>query len=80
MQYTIRNIPEHLDAALRTSARLKGKSLNEVALEALARGTGVSGQQHRQRDLRDIAGTWRKDSAFDKAIADQDSIDEAMWR
>jgi len=80
MQYTIRNIPEHLDAALRTSARQKGKSLNEVTLEALARGAGVSSPPRRQRDLRDIAGSWRKDPAFDKALADQHSIDENLWR
>ena len=80
MQYTIRNIPEHLDAALRSSAQRKGKSLNEVTLEALARGAGVTDVALPQRDLRDIAGSWRKDPAFDKAIADQDSIDEALWR
>lgn len=80
MQYTIRNIPEHLDAALRSSAHQQGKSLNEVAIEALARGAGVSGVPRRQRDLRDIAGSWRKDPAFDRALADQDTIDEAMWQ
>ena len=80
MQYTIRNIPEHLDAELRSTAQRKGKSLNEVTLEALARGAGVSGQPRQQRDLRDIAGTWRQDSAFDKAIADQDVVDETLWR
>ena len=42
MQYTIRNVPESLDAALRQSARQKGKSLNEVAVEALARGAGLT--------------------------------------
>ena len=80
MQYTLRNIPEHLDTALRSSARQQGKSLNEVAIEALARGAGVSGQPRQQRDLRDIVGSWRKDPAFDKALADQDTIDEAMWQ
>jgi hypothetical protein len=80
MQYTIRNIPEHLDAALRNSARQKGKSQNDVALEALALGAGVNGLLRQQRDLRDIAGSWRKDLAFDKAIAEQDSVDGTLWR
>jgi plasmid stability protein len=80
MQYTIRNVPETLDAALRRVARERGKSLNEVAIEALARGAGVAGESRRQRDLGDIAGTWREDAAFDRAVAAQDTIDEEMWR
>jgi len=80
MQYTIRNVPDAVDEALRNTARQQGKSLNEVAIEALARGAGVSGERRRQRDLSDIAGTWREDPAFDHALADQDTIDEEMWR
>jgi len=80
MQYTIRKIPSSLDAALRRRAREQGKSLNEVAIDALARGAGVTAEQAPQRDLRDIAGTWRKDRAFDRALADQDTIDTEMWR
>jgi hypothetical protein len=80
MQYTIRNIPNTLDEALRKTARAQDKSLNEVAIEALARGAGVTGESRRQRDLRDIAGTWRKDAAFDNALAAQDTIDEEMWK
>ena len=80
MQYTIRNIPSYLDAALRATAEEQGKSLNEVAIEALARGAGVSGHRSRRRDLRDIAGSWKEDPAFDSALAAQDTIDEEMWR
>jgi plasmid stability protein len=80
MQYTIRNVPDTLDEALRRVARERGKSLNEVAIEALARGAGVSGDGRRQRDLGDIAGTWRKDPGFDNALAVQDTIDDEMWR
>jgi len=80
MQYTIRDIPDHLDKALRQAARQQGKSLNEVAVETLARGAGISGERGRQRDLADIAGTWRKDPAFDSALAAQHAIDEEMWR
>jgi plasmid stability protein len=79
MQYTIRNIPDYLDAALRSSAQKQGKSLNEVAIQALTSGTGLSGRQQRRRNLRDIAGSWRKDAAFDSAVAAQDTIDEEMW-
>jgi len=80
MQYTIRNVPGHVDAALRDKAREQGKSLNEVAVEALARGFGLGQAQIRQRDLSDIAGSWKKDPAFDRAIAAQDTVDEEMWQ
>jgi hypothetical protein len=80
MQYTIRNVPRTLDDALRKAAREQGKSLNEVAIEALARGAGITSDRTRQRDLSDIANTWRKDAAFDSAMAAQDMIDEEMWQ
>ena len=80
MQYTIRGIPEALDQAIREKAKAEGKSLNEAAIEALADGLGVSGQAFKRRDLTDIAGTWKKDAAFEKAIADQDKIDERLWK
>jgi hypothetical protein len=80
MQYTIRNVPGTLDAALRKIARERGESLNQIAIEALARGAGVTRERDRQRDLAGIAGTWRKDPAFDSALAAQDTVDEEMWR
>jgi hypothetical protein len=46
----------------------------------LARGAGVTGDSSQQRDLSDIAGTWRNDPAFDSALAAQDMIDEKLWR
>jgi plasmid stability protein len=80
MQYTIRNVPDYLDAALRDAAREHGKSLNEVAIEALARGAGLGDDQRRCRDLGDIAGSWRNDPVFERARAAQDTVDEEMWR
>lgn len=80
MQYTLRNIPDLLDAALRRSARERGKSLNEVAIEALARGVGLSALRYQQRDLSDIAESWREDPAFDRAQTEQDTIDSELWR
>jgi plasmid stability protein len=80
MQYTIRNIPDYLDAALRVSAEQQGKSLNEVAIDALVRGAGLTEERISKRDLHDIAGSWRKDPAFESALAAQNTIDEAMWR
>jgi plasmid stability protein len=80
MQYTIRNVPDYLDTALRSSAQQQGKSLNEVAIEALVRGAGLTENQTRKRDVSDLVGTWVEDPAFDAALAEQDTIDEGMWR
>lgn len=80
MQYTIRGVPRAVDGALRGRARAAGKSLNEVAIEALADGAGVSGTARKRRDLGDIAGTWRADKDFQAALAAQDRVDEGLWR
>jgi hypothetical protein len=80
MQYTIRNVPDYLDATLRDFARREGKSLNEVAVAALARGAGLVERNCIKRDLSDIAGTWQEDPAFDSAITEQQKVDEAIWR
>ncbi len=79
MQYTIRNVPDYLDAALRRAAREQGKSLNEAAVQALVRGAGLSEVPRRKRDLGDLAGTWVEDPDFDSAVAAQDKIDESIW-
>lgn len=80
MQYTLRDIPATLDAEIRRRAKAEGKSLNSVAVEALGRGMGLGQTPLRQRDLGDIAGTWQEDPEFDQAIADQDQIDDRLWR
>jgi len=79
MQYTIRNIPPHVDEAVRRRARAEGRSLNDIAIEALERGMGVAEGRTRYRSLRGIAGTWTEDSEFDAALEDQDRVDEEMW-
>lgn len=80
MQYTIRKIPAALDEAIRRRARSQGQSLNQVAVEALAQGLGFGRDREVRRDLTDVVGTWRKDSAVDAALAAQDFIDEALWK
>ena len=80
MQYTIRKVPNSLDAALRRRAREQGKSLNEVAIEALARGAGVSGERSRRRDLGEIAGSWQRDRALDRAMTEQATVDRELWQ
>jgi len=80
MQYTIRGIPEAIDSAVRERAKAEGKSLNEVAVEALADGLGLGEGDVVRRDLSEVAGTWKRDAAVEAALADQDRVDAELWK
>jgi hypothetical protein len=80
MQYTLRDIPPPIDSAVRARARAEGRSLNEVAVEALAVGVGLGDQDVVRRDLSDIAGTWKKDVRLEAALAAQDRVDQDLWK
>jgi hypothetical protein len=79
MQYTIRNIWPDLDRALKARAKKTGKSVNQLALEALVQSVG---QPVKRRSLRDMPGAWSKKEAsdFDRHLAEQRSIDDELWR
>jgi hypothetical protein len=81
LQYTVRNIPQPVDRALRRKAREEGKSLNEVLRDALIREAAVVEPSTRiHTDLDPLAGTWVDDPGFDEAIRAQDQVDESLWR
>jgi hypothetical protein len=80
MQYTLRNVPPALDEAIRRRAREEGKSLNEVAIEALMRALGLRGELTRQRDLSSVAGSWQSDPDTDAVLEEQRRIDPELWR
>jgi hypothetical protein len=79
VQYTLRNVPKALDRALRRQARGQAKSLNDVLLEALARGAGVDGAAAVQHDLDFLFGSWVEDPVVDEALSDQREVDRALW-
>jgi hypothetical protein len=80
MQYTLRKIPPALDRALRERAQTEAKSMNEIAIEALAKGLGFGNGIQIRRDLSDVVGTWKKDKAFNQALLEQDQVDEDLWK
>lgn len=80
MQYTVRNVPDTLDAVLRQAAREQHKTLNEVVIEALSRAMGMSGEPARQRDLSAFAGSWVDDAEAEAALLDQRRVDPDLWR
>ena len=79
-QYTIRAIPPAIDRALRRRAKQEAKSLNAVAVEALARGLELEAKPAEHTDLDALIGSWQKDPAFDRAVADFERVDEDAWR
>ncbi len=80
MQYTVRGIPAAVDEEIRRRARQAGKSLNEVAVDALAAGLGFGQGGFVRRDLSDIVGTWKRNAAIEAALAAQDQVDADLWK
>jgi plasmid stability protein len=80
MTYTIYNVPDEIERAIRARAAAEQKSPEQAILEALARDFGVTKAGKKKRDLSDIAGSWEEDPDFDTALADQRRIDWEMWQ
>jgi hypothetical protein len=80
MQYTLRNVSRDVDKILRRRAKEEGKSLNEVALEAMSRGLDIEPKAGKFQDLDFAIGTWVEDPEFDKAVENQRQIDPEMWK
>ena len=81
VQYTVRDVPAHVDRALRRKAVEEGKSLSQLLRDALLREAGGdAGAPLLLHVLDDLAGSWVVDRDFDRVFAEQDRVDEAMWR
>jgi plasmid stability protein len=81
VQYTVRDVPAHVDRRLRQRASEEGKSLNRLLREALTREAGADpASPLLHHDLDALAGTWDDDPEFDRALAEQDRVDARMWR
>ena len=80
VQYTVRGIPPRLDKLVRRRARREGKSLNQIALEALQALVGLGRERIRYHDLDSLAGSWVEDPEFEEAIRAQDQVDLAIWQ
>lgn len=51
---TLRNIPDEIETRLRREAEEQGLSLEQAALEAVARGLGVTSVKFEYYDLEDL--------------------------
>ena len=79
-QYTIRAVPVAIDRALRRRAKDEAKSLNAVVVEALARCLELEARPREHTDLDALIGSWQKDPAFDRAVAEFGRVDEEAWK
>jgi plasmid stability protein len=78
-QYTIRNVPDALHRALTKKAGAHGVSLNALVLKALEGEAGLSAEVPERRDLDGFAGSWVRDAAVDKALAEFRKVDPKDW-
>ena len=74
MQYTIRSVSPKLDQALRTRAKQTGQTLNEVALDALAKGSGITASSATYRSLDWFAGSLAGNGSTDDPMQWLDSL------
>jgi DNA-binding transcriptional regulator YbjK len=80
IQYTLRKVPQQVDQALRQRAQAEKRSLNEITIEVIEHGLGLTGKPVRHHDLDDLIGTWVHDSKFDQAVEEMDQIDTELWK
>ena len=79
MTLTLANIPHELDQVLRQRALSEGKSVDEVALNAIRAGLALV-VAHKNRDLSEFAGSWIEDAEVNTALKDQDHVDTELWK
>ncbi len=78
-QYTIRQVPDRLDRALRRKARERGVSLNTLMVQALEAEAGLGAARKVYDDLDDLFGSWVHDPAVDRALREQRRVDPKDW-
>ena len=79
-QYTIRNVPPSVDKVLRRRALERGVSFNAVLLSALEKAAGVGAEPASYDDLDALIGSWVRDPATERALAEQRKLDPRDWR
>jgi hypothetical protein len=78
-QYTVRNVSSRLDRALKAKALARGVSLNTLVVQALEAEAGLGSAPRVYDDLDDLFGSWVKDRAVDRALAEQRRVDAKDW-
>ncbi len=81
MTLTLQNIPDALNDALREKALAEGKSIDQVAVEAIQTGLNLAGTDKR-RDLREIVGSMTAEDAqvVETSVREMDDADLRFQR
>ena len=81
---TLRNLPPNLDRRIRQRARQKRVSMNKAVIALLEEHLGLEQKESaaEYHDLDALCGRWTKEEAgaFDRALAEQRTIDPDLWR
>jgi plasmid stability protein len=80
MTLHIEHVPDHVTQALEVRAAKEGKSVTEVAIEALAEGLQKAESLEKKRDLSRYRGKWIEDPEVEKALAEFERVDEDRSR
>jgi plasmid stability protein len=81
MTYTLSNIPDEIERALRERAAAEHKSLDATIVDALARGLGLSPQKNgKKRDLSFLTKGPPLEPEVIRALEDQRRIDAELWQ
>jgi hypothetical protein len=80
VQYSIRNVPPELDAALRERAKRLGKSLNTIALEALASAVAQPARQIGLSEMPHGFMSKREHEELEGFLDEQRGIDDELWK
>jgi hypothetical protein len=82
---TVRNISRALAKEIDRRARSGRMSMSQTVVALLEEATGL-GQRKPERtqhhDLDELAGSWSREEAdvFDRALAEQRTIDRELWK
>ena len=71
-------MPRDVDRALREKAHRRKLSLNRLLVEELTNAVSTA-QERKYRSLDQIAGRWKEDPEFDRAVEEQRQIDWSLW-
>lgn len=81
IQYTIRNIPEPVDKALKLQAKHTGKSFNQTVVDALKKAVGTDDKPAKNHDFDWFIHSGVVDGdAFDQVLKEQRQIDPKLWK
>jgi len=81
-QLTLRQIPKIIYEQLRLLAQKNHTSINKTILWLLKKALGVDENQHKKRDLKDLAGSWDENQLNEFEINTElfEQIDHEVWK